>query len=164
MPLNEPLLTELKQESALSRKMLERVPFDIPDWKPHEKSMTMQRLSSHLAEMPAWMNRIIDNDEFDVASLASVRFLAKNQEELLKKFDESLAIATNTLQEASDAVLQGQWTMIREGKAIYTRPKLQLLRSFVFSHAIHHRGQLSVYLRLNDIPVPGMYGPSADER
>jgi len=164
MAINEPLLEEFKQESALTRKMLERVPLEHPEWKPHEKSMTIQRLASHIADLPLWMERIIDHDGFDVDSLLAQRFLARDIEELLQRFQDTSSIAIDILQRAADDIFSEEWTMKKGGKQIYTRKKSGLIRSLVFSHSIHHRGQLSVYLRLSNIPVPGVYGPSADER
>jgi uncharacterized damage-inducible protein DinB len=164
MPLNETMLAEYNSEAPQTRKMLERVPFDHPEWKPHDKSMTIQRLSSHIAELPFWMMRILGSHEFDFLASRPERFIAKDKEELLKKFDEVRAEASAALQQASDEELLFKWVM-RGGDKIYlTLPRMIVIRNFVFSHAIHHRGQLSVYLRLNNIAVPGMYGPSADER
>jgi uncharacterized damage-inducible protein DinB len=163
MALHEPLLKEFKAEGMLTRKMLERVPFDNTDWTPHQKSMTIQRLSSHIAEIPIWMTRIVQAEEFDFQAQRMERFFARDNAELLQKFDDMHAGATRVLQSASDEQLNFKW-ILRSGERIYyTLSRMIVIRNFVFSHIIHHRGQLSVYLRLNNIPVPGMYGPSADE-
>jgi len=168
MALNTMMLEELKQEAELTRKMLQRVPFDNPTWHPHEKSMTIQRLSSHVAEISVWMTRILDADGFDFAQFATLtpqqRFHAKDTAELLQKFEDMYAQASATLGRATDEALLANWSVIRGGQTIYTLPRIVAIRKWVFNHAIHHRGQLSVYLRLNNIPVPGMYGPSADEK
>jgi len=163
MALHEPLLKEFKAEGMLTRKMLERVPFDITDWTPHEKSMTIQRLSSHIAELPIWMTRILHAEEFDFLGQRTERFFARDSAELLQKFEEMHADASRALQSASDEQLNFMWTLRRGEQIFFTRSRMIMIRNFVFSHIIHHRGQLSVYLRLNNIPVPGMYGPSADE-
>jgi uncharacterized damage-inducible protein DinB len=164
MALNEPMLAEFKVESALTRKMLERVPFDNIDWQPHQKSMTIQRLSSHIAEIPLWMVRILQDKDFDFQSHRMERFFARDNAELLKRFDEVQAQSRQALQEATDEQLLFRWSMRNGEQIFYTLPRWVAIRNMVFSHIIHHRGQLSVYLRLNQIPVPGMYGPSADER
>jgi uncharacterized damage-inducible protein DinB len=165
MPLHEALLTEYKEEAQLTRKMLERVPFTHPDWKPHEKSMTIQRLSSHIAEIPFWIKTALDTDGMDfLQTSARPRFFAKDQSELLQKYDEMFEEACIALSKATDTQLLEGWSVRLGEKLLYTLPKIVVIRKWVFSHTIHHRGQLSVYLRLNDIPVPGMYGPSADEK
>ncbi|MBS1597998.1 MAG: DinB family protein [Bacteroidetes bacterium] len=165
MALNTMMLNEYNQESLLTRKMLERVPFDNPTWKPHEKSMTIQRLSSHVAEIPVWMLRILDADRFDFMVLTQrEKYHAKDSAELLQKFADISAQANAALQNATDEQLLANWSGCRGEQIIFTVPRIVAIRNWVFNHTIHHRGQLSVYLRLNNIPVPGMYGPSADER
>ena len=164
MEIHEPMLAEFKVEGSLTRKMLERVPFENTDWTPHEKSMTIQRLSSHIAEIPIWMKRILGANEFDFQGHRFERFFARDNTELLQKFDDVHAEASRVLQSASDEQMLFDW-VLRSGEKIFFRlPRMVMIRNFVFSHTIHHRGQLSVYLRLNNVPVPGMYGPSADER
>jgi uncharacterized damage-inducible protein DinB len=164
MSLKEILLAEFAQETALTRKMLEKVPFDDPQWKPHEKSMTMQRLSSHIAEIPLWANRTLESDEYDFATAKFERFFAADNTELLRKFQETSASAAALLKEVTEEKLLSKWSLKRSGQIIYSIPRVGVLRNYVFSHTAHHRGQLSVYLRLNNISVPGMYGPSADEK
>ena len=165
MALNESMLAEYKQEAVLTKKMLERVPFDNPIWKPHEKSMTIQRLASHIAEIPVWMMRTLDMDGMDFSILAQQeRFHAKDNEELLKKFDDMYTQAYNALNLATDEQLMGNWSVRRGEQLVFVMPRVVAIRKWVFSHTIHHRAQLSVYLRLNNVPVPGMYGPSADEK
>ena len=164
MALNQSLLQELENEGQLTRKMLLAIPLEHPEWKPHEKSMTIQRLASHVAELPWWVSMTIDVDVLDFAKFDYKPFLPVSNEELLKYYDEKLAKAKEDLGNASDETLLSNWTM-RNGETIYfTMPKLAVIRTWSFNHLIHHRGQLSVYLRLMDIPVPGMYGPTADEK
>jgi uncharacterized damage-inducible protein DinB len=166
MGLSESLLPEFDHEMANTRKTLERVPHDNPDWKPHEKSMAMGGLATHLGNIPTWVNYTIDQDSLDLAPggepLPSAA-LATSQEELLAMFDANTAKARAAIAGASDAELFKPWTLLSNGNAILTMPKIAVLRSFVMNHLIHHRAQLGVYLRLNDIPVPSIYGPSADE-
>jgi uncharacterized damage-inducible protein DinB len=163
MPLNESIIAELQMEAANTRKMIERVPEKSFGWKPHDKSMTLGRLAYHIAENPQWVSAIVDKDEIDFASNDYVPKEAETIAELLKVFDDSLAGAVECLKKTSDEKLMGNWTM-RNGEQIYfTLPKIAVLRSFVMNHTLHHRGQLSVYLRLLDVPLPQIYGPTADE-
>ena len=163
MELQEALLQEFAVESALTRKMLERTPFDQPNWKPHEKSMTIQRLSSHIAELPIWIPRIIEQSELEFTFVPAARFFATDLTELLAKYDTMLADGSRLLLQADDEQLMGEWTLRRGDHVLFNGPRFMALRRLFFNHTLHHRGQLSVYLRLNDIAVPGMYGPSADE-
>lgn len=156
-------LAELENEAKVTRTCLERVPADKFDWKPHEKSMTMGRLSSHCAEMFGWTKETLKQDVLDFANADFKPFEPKSTEELLAFFDDHVAKAKIILSETSDETFLTDWTM-RNGEQVYfTMPKVAVMRSFVMNHIVHHRGQLSVYLRLNDIPVPSIYGPSADE-
>lgn len=164
MPLNQTLLPELEQEGASTRKILALVPFTNPDWKPHEKSMTMLRLATHIAELPGWISMTINTTELDFAKSEYKPFVAASNEELLKMYDESLAKAMEDLGNASDATLMENWTM-RNGDTVYfTMPKMAVLRTWCFNHLVHHRAQLGVYLRLNNILLPSIYGPTADEQ
>jgi len=162
MPLRDALIPEYEMEMKNTRKMLERVPMEKADWKPHEKSMTLGRLAAHVAETPIWMTRAIIDDEIDFASGFENNNPA-TKEELMKLFDESAAKAMEELKKVSDESFLRTWVM-RRGDSVYaTMPKVIVARNFAMNHLYHHRGQLSVYLRLLDVPVPGMYGPSADE-
>ena len=163
MAMKDALIAELKQESANTRKMLERTHPDKFSWKPHEKSMTLGRLAAHIAEIPVWANRTIDAQEYDFASNPVKSNVYANTEELLQVFEKTLAAAIDALQGVTDEQLNLPYQLKRGGVVIYELPRKVLIRNFVFSHLVHHRGQLSVYLRMLDIPVPGMYGPSADE-
>lgn len=161
--LAAPLVGELKLEGATTRKVLERIPFDKFDYKPHERSMTMGRLAVHVAEMAGWVNEIVTKPELDFATMDYKPFAPQSTAELVEFFDKILADAAAALENTTDETLLEDWSL-RNGETIYfTQPRIQVLRGMAFNHIVHHRGQLSVYLRLNDIPVPGLYGPSADE-
>jgi uncharacterized damage-inducible protein DinB len=154
---------ELQHEAATTRKILERVPEDKFGWQPHEKSMSFSRLATHVVEMFNWIKVTLETPELDFAGMDFKPFEPATNAELLELFDKNIAESVEALTNASDETFSENWTM-RNGEQIYfTMPKMQVLRSFCLNHIIHHRGQLSVYLRLNDIPVPEIYGPSADE-
>jgi uncharacterized damage-inducible protein DinB len=166
MGLSAALLPEFDHEMANTRKTLERVPDDKFDWKPHEKSMPMGGLATHLATIPTWAIHTINEDSIDIAPVDAPPPRAEpanSRAEVLERFDTNLAEARAAIAGASDEQLLKPWTLLAGGKQILTLPKVAVLRSFVMSHTIHHRAQLGVYLRLNDIPVPSIYGPSADE-
>ena len=164
MPVNTAMLAELKHESVNTRKMIERLPTDKLEWRPHEKSMTIGRLATHIAEIPVWLERTINAKEFDFATANFSRTSKESTEAILALFDQKLADNIKLLEAASDEDLNATWTL-RNGDHVYFQvPRKVNIRNFVFNHTYHHRGQLSVYLRLLDVPVPGMYGPSADER
>lgn len=164
MSINQTFIAELKHESASTRKMIERVPTEKNTWKPHEKSMVLGRLASHVAEIPGWITMIMKTDELDLAAAGMVPHVAENNEELLGIFDNNLNGAVESLSNAAPEDFEKIWTLRRGEHVIYAMPKGMFLRSIAYSHLYHHRGQLSVYLRLLDVPVPGMYGPSADEK
>src|SRR5664279_1520477 len=163
MPINNALLAELKHEAANSRKMIERVPTGKLEWRPHEKSMTIGRLSTHIADIPIWFERIINANEFDFATAVFNRDVKENTAAILQLFDNRLQEAVELLQSTSDETLNASCTFRRGDHIFFQLPRKAVLRNFCYNHVYHHRGQLSVYLRLLDIPVPGMYGPSADE-
>src|SRR5688572_10879736 len=160
--LNQALIPELKYEASSTKRLLERVPAEKFDWKPHEKSMTLGRLASHVAEIPDWMTVALTTDELDFAKGGYKPTIPTTKEELMEKFEKSYSKALETLQAADDETLKGNWTLKNGDHTIFTLPRVATLRSFVLNHLIHHRGQLTVYLRLLGIPVPGMYGPTAD--
>ena len=163
MPLNESLIAELKHESAGTRKMLERVPEQSFAWKPHDKSMSIGRLAMHLAEIPMWTDVTLLQDELDFAKLDYKPRDATSTKELLKFFDDNVNKALETLKNTSDEEFMKGWTMRTGDEVHFTLPKIAVVRSFILSHNIHHRGQMSVYLRMLDVPVPSIYGPTADE-
>lgn len=164
MAQKDALIAELKNEGANTRKMLLKVPEDKLAWKPHEKSMTIGRLASHIAEIPVWINRSLEADTFNFASLPLVRNTYESNDALLRVFDDTLAAAIASLNNASDEILNNNHTLMRGEQVVFTLPRKVLIRNFGMNHIVHHRGQLSVYLRLLEIAVPGMYGPSADEK
>lgn len=161
--MNQALIAELKMEGASTRKMLERVPADKSTWKPHDKSMAMGRLATHVAELSSWVTMTMNTAELDFATWEYKPFVPASNEELVAYHDEKIAEAIAALEKASDADFGAMWTMRRGENVFFTLPKAVVLRTWAYNHMVHHRGQLSVYLRLLDIPVPGMYGPSADE-
>jgi uncharacterized damage-inducible protein DinB len=164
MAIKDALIAELKYESSLTKKMLERVPLDKKDWTPHEKSMTLGRLATHVAEIPHWISRIITIDDFDFLVQGFSSYAASSQEELLTIFNDKLSKAIIDLGSMDDESFDKTWTVRRGGTVIYQLKKKVAIRSWGLNHLVHHRGQLSVYLRLLNVPVPGMYGPSADEK
>ena len=164
MSFNTALIGELKHEAASTRKILERIPADKLSWRPHDKSMQLGRLAKHVAELNLWVARIINSDEFDFATANFNNDVPENVGQILSIFDEKIAEATGALETVTDDALNTKWLVKRGGHVMFELPKKVALRSFAYNHIYHHRGQLSVYLRLLDVSVPGMYGPSADER
>jgi uncharacterized damage-inducible protein DinB len=166
MAIKEAFLSEFEQEMATTRKVLDRIPADKLSWKPHEKSMTMGALGSHQNSLLEWMQVTLKQDSFDVAPQEGepYRFIpAETKEVLLAQFDQGVNAARDALVAVTDEELMQPWSLLQGGQPIFTMPKAVVLRSFVFNHSVHHRGQLSVYLRMNEVPVPSIYGPSADE-
>jgi uncharacterized damage-inducible protein DinB len=166
MKLSDVLLPEFDQEMANTRKTLERVPENQPDFKPHPKSMPLARLAGHVAELPMWGVTTLSQDSFDFAPAGAPPFqptVMTSRAKLLELFDDGVAKARAALAAASDEAWQKPWSLLSGGQTIFTLPKLAVFRGFVMSHLIHHRAQLGVYLRLNNVPVPSIYGPSADE-
>lgn len=166
MALSDAILPEFDYEMANTRKTLQRVPDDKFDWKPHDKSTSMGGLATHLSNIPTWAVYTIAQDSLDLAPEGKplpTAEIAKSQSDLLNVFDDNVAKARAAIAGASDADLMKSWALLKNGKQLMTLPKIAVLRSFVMNHQIHHRAQLGVYLRLNDIPVPSIYGPSADE-
>lgn len=166
MRISEMFLTEFDNEMAGTRRTLERVPDDKFDWKPHEKSATLGGLATHLANIPTWAVHALKKDSIDIAPVDAPpprAELAHSRQELLERFDRAVEDARRAINEASNEELMQPWSLLSGGKAVMTLPRAGVLRGFVMNHTIHHRAQLGVYLRLNDIPVPSIYGPSADE-
>jgi len=162
MPIAQMLLPEFDREMANTRKMLERVPDDRLGFKPHEKSMGLAQLAGHLTQMVGFTNMVILKDGMDFTG-DHKPFVPESRETLLEVFDKSVADARPLIAGATDEQLMQMWTLKVNGKELFTMPRIAMLRAMVMNHIIHHRAQLGVYLRENDIPVPGMYGPSADE-
>lgn len=164
MSIKTGYIAHLKSESAATKKMLERVPLDNPDWKPHEKSMPIGRLATHIAENLSWISTIINNDEYDFAANKFSTHVAANTEELLNILNASTDKGLQSLEGIDIDEFDKMWTVKFGENFVFQAPKKAAIRGWAFDHLIHHRGQLSVYLRLLDIPVPNMYGPTADER
>jgi uncharacterized damage-inducible protein DinB len=166
MALNEALLPEFDAEMANTRKTLERVPTDKFSWKPHERSGTMGWLANHLADVPEWAVYTLQQESLDMAPNGVAPTPPpppKTTKELLAKFDKNVAAARALLAKASDAEMHKTWSLMSNGATIIAMPRVACLRTWVMNHGIHHRAQLGVYLRLNSIAVPAIYGPSADE-
>lgn len=161
-PVLDLLAREMEQEARTTRKMLERIPDDQFDWQPHPKSMTVRRLATHIAELPSWVGMVLTTSELDFAQSPYQPEVVHNTAELLAYFERMLEDGRQHLAEGLDEQLSAEWTL-REGDQIYSRTsKYEMLR-ITLSQVIHHRAQLGVYLRLLNIPIPGSYGPSADE-
>ncbi len=154
------VLKELEAEATATRKCLERIPENLSDWKPHERSMNFGELSLLVAEMPKWITTMIEESEVDFATVE--HFQAKNTAELVKHFDENISGAKNALQNVSYETFDEPFNLKNNGQIVLTAPKKEQISSMV-NHLVHHRGQLTVYMRLNEILVPSIYGPSADD-
>ena len=163
MPLADALLPEFDHEIATTRKLIERVPDDRLSWKPHERSMSIGALAAHLANLPWWGEVTLTQSEFDTAGIPRQPDPA-SRAEILLAFDRNAARTRTELVARSDAEFMAPWALKNGAHTIFTMPKAAVWRSFVLNHLVHHRGQLSVYLRLLDVPVPSIYGPSADEQ
>jgi uncharacterized damage-inducible protein DinB len=161
--LNQSLLPELQQEVSSTLKMIERVPFDKWDWKPHEKSMSLGQLANHVVDLVNWVPFTLSSEGIDWATFKYKGFEAENAAHLVEGLQKNKADAQAALAAATDEQLMTPWTMRAGDNVFFTMPRIAVIRTFAMNHLIHHRGQLSVYLRLLDVPVPGMYGPTADE-
>jgi uncharacterized damage-inducible protein DinB len=167
MKISETLLPEFDQEMANTRKTLARVPAEKFSWKPHPKSFEMGSLAAHIANMAEWANLTLESDSFDYAPPGAAPYETpkfKSTEDLVSAFDKSVAQARSALVAADDSKMLAPWSLMAGGKVVMTMPRAAVVRTFVMNHIIHHRAQLGVYLRLNDIPVPALYGPTADEQ
>lgn len=164
MTIAELLLPEFDQEMASTRRVLDRVPDDKLGWKPHAKSYSMGELASHITNMISWIDPTMNATEFDMATVTPEQMnqVAKSRAELLSWFDANTAKARQALAKP-DAEYFVPWSLKQGSKTFFTMPRVACVRSFCLNHIIHHRAQLGVYLRLNDIPVPGVYGPTADD-
>ena len=166
MSIAESLLPEYDHELATTRRVLERVPESEFAWKPHAKSMSLGQLAGHVANLPWWLSMTLAAPFYDLNSQDKESRLdgPASKDALLKEFDEKVKNARASLATASDAEMMAPWTLRAGDNEIFTIPRVAAVRSFVMNHLIHHRGQLSVYLRLKDVPVPSIYGPTADEQ
>ena len=163
MPTIQEFLKELDHESIATRQLLERVPADRYDWRPHPKSMTLGQLAQHIAEIPGRISATIKEGVFN-ASGTRTQGQPESAEGLLATFDSSIADARSTIGSIGGDELDGMWRMVRDGKEMAAMPRSSATRNLLFNHWYHHRGQLTVYLRLNDVPLPSVYGPTADLR
>jgi len=162
MPLVDALLPEFDHEMTVTRKLLERVPEDKLAWKPHPKSMALGQLAQHVATIPMWGAMTLNRTELDLGGSQQLP-PATTRAELLNMFDRHVNDTRAALTGKGDGELMAAWTLKNNGHTIFSMPRAAVWRGFVMSHHIHHRAQLSVYLRMNDVPIPSMYGPSADE-
>ena len=158
-----PVVAEFAEEAKTTRRVLERVPADKLKWKPHQKSMSIGQLSFHIAASPGRFAQSLQKTEHEVNPANMQLAEPASREEILTAFDQSVKDAGTFLAGLSDADAQADWTLKANGKTLFTRPRLGVIRMIMLSHIYHHRGQLAVYLRLLDVPVPSIYGPSADE-
>jgi uncharacterized damage-inducible protein DinB len=166
MPITDLLLPEYDQEMANTRKMLAAIPDDKLSFKPHAKSFTMKDLATHLATIPEWTVETVQKSQLDFAPEGQPPYQPpdlKSQKDLLAAFDRGVEKGRAALAGATDEALGQPWSLLQTGQVLFTMPKIAVIRTFVMNHAIHHRAQLGVYLRLCDQPVPGVYGPSADD-
>jgi uncharacterized damage-inducible protein DinB len=161
MRLVDPILMELDQEGQTTKRVLERVPEDKLSWKPHPKSFSLGQLALHIASAPGNLAMAVSMDSFELPNFTQAA--PANRKEILDAFSTSLETAKGTLTKMDDAKLTAMWTLTKNGKALMSVPRAAFIRSILLNHMYHHRGQLSVYLRLLDVPVPSIYGPSADE-
>ena len=165
MSIASTLLPEFDHEMGTTRRLLERVPEAAFEWKPHEKSMSLGQLADHLSNLTGWANLIATSTTVDIASVGEDRKpkIPASRNAMLARFDEKVAAARAELVSKTDAELLASWTLKSGTHEVFTMPRISAIRSFVLNHTIHHRGQLSVYLRLKDVPLPSIYGPTADE-
>jgi uncharacterized damage-inducible protein DinB len=158
----EIFLRELDLEAQITRKMLSRVPEDKYDWRPHPKSMTIRRLATHIAELPSWITMALNTSELDFSKNAYKERQIQNNKELMEFFEKSLDNGRSRLSNATEDELSQPWSLRNGEHVFFTTSKGEVIRTF-YSQVVHHRAQMGVFLRLLDIPIPGSYGPSADE-
>jgi uncharacterized damage-inducible protein DinB len=166
MSYAETLLPEFDQEMASTRKVLERIPDDKLDWQAHPKSHTIGWNANHVADIPSWLVMVLTSPELDIAPVDGASYASPkltSSRAIVELFDKNVAAARKALAEVKDETVGEPWTLAQAGKPIFTMPRAAVIRSMVLNHMMHHRAHLCVYLRLNDLPVPGMYGPSGDE-
>jgi uncharacterized damage-inducible protein DinB len=166
MSIAEMFLPEFEQEIAGTRKTLERIPDDKLQWKAHPKSNTMQWVGSHLAEIPGWVEGTLTQDKWDFSPPDAPPYqtpMYASHQAMVDELNKNAAAAMRAIAATSDAEFMKPWTLLYQGNEVFTMPRVAVIRGFVISHMIHHRAILTVYLRLLDIPVPALYGPSGDE-
>lgn len=163
MPISKGLLGEFQYEMNTLRTLLQRVPVEKFSYKPHEKSMSLEQLSVHLAQIPGWIKETLLQDELDFGAGGFTPPVVTSSAELLDLFEKSVVTGAAAIESTADEEYSKMWTMRAGEKIFFSQPKMQVYRAFVMGHMIHHRGQLSVYLRMLDVPLPQIYGPSADD-
>jgi uncharacterized damage-inducible protein DinB len=164
MAISDMLLPEFDQEMSNTRKMLERIPETIPDYKPHQKSMPFSHLAGHVAQLPGWAKETMTKEELVLDPTKFTPFLPKSRKEVLDAFEKAVTEGRAAIGASADLDFSVMWSLkTADGHTIFSMPRIAVLRGVVMNHLIHHRAQLGVYLRLNEIEIPGMYGPSADE-
>ena len=166
MSIAQMILPEFEQEMANTRKTLERIPDDKFGWKAHPKSNTIGWVCSHLAEIPGWVEGTLTLDSWDINPVGGEPYQSPkltNRKDVLELFDKNVATAKKAIAATSDQAFMKNWSLLSGGQDLITMPRLGCIRGFMISHVIHHRAILTVYMRLNDIPVPSLYGPSGDE-
>ena len=166
MAIKDALLPEFDHEMATTRRLLERLPEAEFAWKPHDRSMALGQLAGHIANLPQWCSATLASTVFDLDALPvdARPQLPASRAAVLEEFDGKVAAARGQLTSTTDAEFMTPWTLKKGGQEVFTLPRISAIRSFVMNHLIHHRGQLSVYLRLKDVPLPSIYGPTADEQ
>ena len=165
MAITESILPEFDHETATTRGLLERVPEDKSGWTPHPKSMTLGQLAMHIVNLQQWAVITLERTEFDTNPPDGSRVVSppfQTASGLLRAYDANVSAARALLARATDAEFMVQWTLKNGGKRMFSMPRIAVFRSFILNHAVHHRGQLSVYLRLLDVALPSIYGPTAD--
>jgi uncharacterized damage-inducible protein DinB len=166
MTYSQAIVPEFEQEMANTRKVLERVPDDKLDWRPHPRSQTIGWNAMHLANLPSWTLFTLKAPSLDVAPPDGEPYrspVLTSRSEILESFDRNVSQARAALEVVSDETMAEPWSLLQGGDTVFTMPRREVIRTFVLNHIIHHRAILCVYLRLNDVPVPGLYGPSGDE-
>ena len=161
--LLNPMLSELREEAAITKRVLERVPVDKLSWRPHPKSVSLGQLALHVAGIPGNLAKLVELEEFEAARANFEPAVPADIKEILLAFDQSIRTAEECLGSMTDEAAVGNWRLTFRGKEVFTQPRAGVLRSVMLNHWYHHRGQLSVYLRLLEVPVPVIYGRSADE-
>jgi len=161
MKLAEQIVAELENEAQTTKRLLERIPDGKLSWKPHVKSFSLGQLALHIAAVPGGIAGAVMSDTMEAPNFAQEE--AKSRDEVLKTFTKSITAAKDTLNTMDDSKLNSSWSLTKNGRTIMSMPRVAVVRSIMMNHVYHHRGQLSVYLRLLDVPIPSIYGPSADE-
>lgn len=164
MAIIDGMIREFEHEAVNTRKVLERVPEDKFGWKPHDKSMSVIELASHISDIPSWVPVTMKEDEFNFDMKGYVPYKAESVRQLLDDYDTRVKAALEAMAGTTDADMLKTWKMTMDGQPLFEMPRVAVLRGMMMNHSVHHRAQLGVYFRLLDIPVPALYGPSADEQ